>query len=79
MTTYVGHTDAVWDFKLFPVSSGDSCFLASASADGTVKIWDTQASGQLLKSTLNYNGVSDTAAYGRSKYPLKRFHKPFPL
>ncbi|KAL1930162.1 hypothetical protein VTP01DRAFT_1316 [Rhizomucor pusillus] len=65
MTTYVGHTDAVWDFKLFPVSSGDSCFLASASADGTVKIWDTQASGQLLKSTLNYNGVSDTAAYGR--------------
>ncbi|KAG0192965.1 hypothetical protein DFQ28_006997 [Apophysomyces sp. BC1034] len=56
MATYVGHTDAIWDFKLFPISREDSCLLASASADGTVKLWDTQTSGNLLKSSWNYNG-----------------------
>ncbi|KAF7724007.1 hypothetical protein EC973_001467 [Apophysomyces ossiformis] len=44
IATYVGHTDSIWDLKLFPISREDSYFLASASADGTVKIWDTQTS-----------------------------------
>ncbi|KAI9275940.1 WD40-repeat-containing domain protein [Phascolomyces articulosus] len=57
MATYVGHTDAIWDFKLFPIARDDSCLLASASADGTVKLWDTQTSGQLLKSSLTFDGV----------------------
>ncbi|KAJ8662327.1 hypothetical protein O0I10_002021 [Lichtheimia ornata] len=58
ITSYVGHTDAIWDFKLFPIARNNTCLLASASADGTVKLWDTQTSGQLLKSTLTYNGVN---------------------
>ncbi|KAG2220234.1 hypothetical protein INT45_008775 [Circinella minor] len=57
MATYVGHTDAIWDFKLFPIADNNSCILASASADGTVKLWDTQTSGQLLKSSLTFDGV----------------------
>ncbi|KAI9496878.1 WD40-repeat-containing domain protein [Zychaea mexicana] len=57
MATYVGHTDAIWDFKLFPIAREDTCLLASASADGTVKLWDTQTSGQLLKSSLTFDGV----------------------
>ncbi|KAI8575566.1 hypothetical protein K450DRAFT_261266 [Umbelopsis ramanniana AG] len=56
---YIGHTDAIWDFKLFPTAIADYLPLASASADGTVKIWDTSASGNLLKSSWSYNGVID--------------------
>ncbi|CEP14043.1 hypothetical protein [Parasitella parasitica] len=55
--TYIGHTDAIWDFKLSP-DNYNSNLLASASADGTVKIWDTQTSGNLLKSSLTFDGIS---------------------
>lgn len=54
ITTFIGHTDAIWDFKL---SSHQSHLLASASADGKVKIWDTEANDHLLKSTWNYEGI----------------------
>lgn len=64
ITSYVGHTDAIWDFKLFPIARNNTCLLASASADGTVKLWDTQTSGQLLKSTLTYNGVNTEGQRG---------------
>ncbi|PWZ03691.1 WD40 repeat-like protein, partial [Testicularia cyperi] len=37
--TLVGHTQAVWDLALLPNRSDDEGLLASASADGTVKIW----------------------------------------
>ncbi|KAI9023006.1 WD40-repeat-containing domain protein [Phycomyces nitens] len=57
IATYIGHTDAIWDFKLFPVAREETCILASASADGTLKIWDTQATDSLLKSTWNYDGM----------------------
>lgn len=65
ITSYVGHTDAIWDFKLFPIARNNTCLLASASADGTVKLWDTQTSGQLLKSTLTYNGVNTEGQRGK--------------
>jgi striatin 1/3/4 len=39
VTTLLGHTDAIWDFKLLPDTAP---FLASASADGTVKLWNTE-------------------------------------
>lgn len=45
----MGHTDAVWDFKLSP---SDRHLLASASADKSVKIWDTESEENLLKSSL---------------------------
>lgn len=51
--TLVGHTDAVWDLCLLPTQSPPPygakknspavSRLASASADGTVKIWDNEA------------------------------------
>ncbi|ORY99284.1 WD40-repeat-containing domain protein [Syncephalastrum racemosum] len=53
IATYVGHSDAVWDIELSPEG-----LLASASADGTVKIWNTESSGDLLKSSWGYDGVT---------------------
>ncbi|KAI8875402.1 WD40 repeat-like protein [Backusella circina FSU 941] len=57
IATYVGHTDAIWDFKLSSNTREDTYLLASASADGTVKIWDTQTSGNLLKSSWSFDGL----------------------
>lgn len=57
VATYIGHTDAIWDFKLSPDNYNDN-LLASASADGTVKIWDTQTSGNLLKTSWAFDGIS---------------------
>ncbi|KAI9301095.1 WD40-repeat-containing domain protein [Cunninghamella echinulata] len=53
ITTFIGHTDAIWDFKLSPNSS----LLASAAADGKIKVWDTEGSDQLLKRSWDYDGV----------------------
>ncbi|KAI8992404.1 WD40-repeat-containing domain protein [Pilobolus umbonatus] len=59
IATYVGHTDAIWDFKLSSKSKDDAlCLLGSASADGTVKLWDTKVLNNLLKSTITFNGMS---------------------
>jgi striatin 1/3/4 len=57
IATYVGHTDAIWDFKLSP-SNYQSSLLASISADKTTKIWDTESSGNLLKSSFTFEGIS---------------------
>ncbi|CAM0139791.1 unnamed protein product [Umbelopsis sp. WA50703] len=70
ITAYIGHTDAIWDFKLFPPSITDSTPLASASADGTVRIWDTGASSNLLKSTWTYNGVIEEFAHEQRTLPV---------
>lgn len=60
VNTLVGHTDAVWDLRLFPMRSADTQLLASASADGTVKIWDTESStGSHLKTSWSYGGAQD--------------------
>ncbi|KAI9265949.1 WD40-repeat-containing domain protein [Sporodiniella umbellata] len=58
LATYVGHTDAIWDLKL----SSFSNILASASSDGTVKIWDTQSTGSLLKSSWTFDGSSNESS-----------------
>ncbi|BFZ60950.1 1,2-dihydroxy-3-keto-5-methylthiopentene dioxygenase [Saitoella coloradoensis] len=43
----VGHSNAVWDVKV----SGDGRLLASAGADGMVKIWDVAGGRNKLKSS----------------------------
>ncbi|KAF9905402.1 hypothetical protein EC991_001697 [Linnemannia zychae] len=57
MSTYIGHTDTVWDIRLFPLSISSSQLLASISADGALKIWDTETSGSPLRSSWGYNGL----------------------
>ncbi|KAI8068503.1 WD40-repeat-containing domain protein [Gongronella butleri] len=47
ITTFIGHTDAIWDFCLSPSSP----LLASAAADGKVKVWNTAGTGDLLKQS----------------------------
>ncbi|KAF9313966.1 hypothetical protein BG003_004662 [Podila horticola] len=55
--SFVGHTDVVWDIRLFPLSISSSQLLASISADGSLKIWDTETKGSSLKSSWGYNGL----------------------
>jgi striatin 1/3/4 len=44
LQTLVGHSEAIWDLCLLPTqSASQSQRLASASADGTVKIWIGEA------------------------------------
>ncbi|KXS22507.1 WD40 repeat-like protein [Gonapodya prolifera JEL478] len=53
--TFVGHSNAVWDVKPHPIPHQYS-LLASASADGTVKLWSlpdaSGAGGYKLKATI---------------------------
>ncbi|KAF9897517.1 hypothetical protein BX616_005468, partial [Lobosporangium transversale] len=62
LSTYIGHTDAVWDIRLFPLSISSSQLLGSISADGSLKIWDTETKGSPLKSSWGYNGVESKSA-----------------
>lgn len=54
---FVGHTDAVWCVKTHPIKDQYQ-ILASAAADGTVKLWNTDGNYE-LKSTIDYNGLSN--------------------
>lgn len=56
LATYVGHTDAIWDLKLSPPNH-QSTLLASISADKTIKLWDTESTGSLLKSSFTFDGI----------------------
>ncbi|CAG8539929.1 77_t:CDS:10 [Ambispora leptoticha] len=60
LNTYIGHTDVIWDIKLFPIRNRNTRLLASASADGTVKIWDTETDGSPLKTSWNYYGTDNS-------------------
>ncbi|ORY01712.1 WD40 repeat-like protein [Basidiobolus meristosporus CBS 931.73] len=52
----VGHSDSVWDVKLLPGQNSHK--IASASADGTVKIWDVEHRLTILQSSIGYDGVN---------------------
>ncbi|KAK9695960.1 1,2-dihydroxy-3-keto-5-methylthiopentene dioxygenase [Basidiobolus ranarum] len=54
--TCIEHTDAVWDMKLLPKRDGDQ-FIASASADGTVRLWDTECRADDVKPPIGYDGA----------------------
>ena len=54
----MGHSDIVWGIRLHPDQIKNP-FLASVSADGSVKIWDTRESNFGLKSTIWYNGAAE--------------------
>jgi striatin 1/3/4 len=61
-----GHTDGVWDICLLGGTSPDKEVLASASADGTVKVWDVSPSraseeGGDLKLSWTARGTDYTA------------------
>jgi striatin 1/3/4 len=68
----------VWDIKLFPISISSSQLLASISADGALKIWDTETNGSPLRSSWGYHGLEaselaePTEAYtsGLAKLPV---------
>lgn len=55
--TFVGHTDGIWDMALLPLRFRDEALLATASADGTVKVWSTDELGSPLKLSWTYDGT----------------------
>lgn len=61
VSTLVGHSDAIWEIKPHPATP----FLISASADGSLKLWDVNLESSGLKSTFWYNGFtkSSTSQY----------------
>ncbi|KAG0043205.1 hypothetical protein BGZ83_011712 [Gryganskiella cystojenkinii] len=78
LSSFIGHTDSVWDIRLFPISISSSQLLASISADGALKIWDTETKGSPLRSSWGYHGLEaselaePTEAYtsGLAKLPV---------
>ena len=58
IATLEGHTDAVWDLAVIPLRVQDEALLATASADGTVKIWNTDHLASPLRLSWRYNGVA---------------------
>ncbi|CAB4406266.1 unnamed protein product [Rhizophagus irregularis] len=71
LTTYIGHTDAIWDLRLFPMRNQNTQLLASASADGKVKIWDTEAGGSPLKCSWGYYGINNEGSVnGEDRPPI---------
>ncbi|KAJ3296021.1 hypothetical protein HK104_002052 [Borealophlyctis nickersoniae] len=64
--TYVGHSDAIWDLKLHPLSQAYPV-LASASSDGAIKLWDITPGSWGLKTTLWYNGLNHEGVSTSSK------------
>lgn len=54
----VGHTDVVWDLHLHPLRP----FVVSASADGSIKVWRTDAASPLLRS-IHFRAVDGVMAH----------------
>ncbi|KAI9329538.1 WD40-repeat-containing domain protein [Obelidium mucronatum] len=60
----VAHTDTVWDMQLNDTLTKRNICLATASADGTVKIFDASDRGShRLLSTIKSNGASPTTSF----------------
>ncbi|KAJ3415755.1 GTP-binding protein of the rab [Chytridiales sp. JEL 0842] len=50
--TFIAHTNAIWDIKLHPLPQHFPA-LASAAADGSVKLWDIREGSKGLKTNLS--------------------------
>ena len=74
----VGHTQAVWDLALLPDRSDEEGLLATASADGTVKIWAVQkdvAGGKApaeLRLSWGYYGTEVSAESEKERENLEK-------
>ncbi|SPO35650.1 related to STRIATIN [Pseudozyma flocculosa] len=73
----VGHTQPVWDLALLPDKSDDEAYLATASADGTIKIWATQQtdSGRApaeLRLSWDYFGVDPPSDVSKERENLEK-------
>ncbi|KAI9595439.1 WD40-repeat-containing domain protein [Syncephalis fuscata] len=58
-TQFIGHSDIIWDLRLQPSSFEHDTrqLIASAAADGTVKLWDTYEEHSPLRNSFSYEGA----------------------
>lgn len=79
----VGHTQAIWDLCLLPSKNDEEGLLASASADGTVKIWDTEDTpdhvGGKLRLSFDYFGLEPSASKEKEKEDLLQSNQSLPI
>jgi WD40 repeat protein len=55
---FIGHSDIIWDLRLQPTLDSDTRqLIASAAADGTVKLWDTHEESSPLRNSFSYEGA----------------------
>lgn len=67
VSTFVGHLDGVWALALLGSGEDVDSLLASASADGTVKIWSTERPDAQLKLSWDYGGTEGESGGKRRK------------
>lgn len=71
LETLVGHTDGVWDVALLPSRTHEEGYLVSASADGTIKVWDSSPlyaatkQGYSLLRTWTYAGTEGATEHDK--------------
>ena len=77
--TLIGHSQAIWELVLLANRAQEETLLASASADGTVKIWDTQDLSSALKLSWDYFGTEPDAAAEAEREKLASEGKEVPI
>lgn len=65
----VGHTDGIWGLAI--VGAEGQRRLVSASADGTVKVWDAEKSSTPLLLSWDYDGLGTNGSADASKSEAK--------
>lgn len=63
LNSFVGHSQGIWDMVLLPLGPSEDSLLATASADGTLKVWSNEIQDQNdpLKLSWDYFGNEPTA------------------
>ena len=68
LSTFIGHTDGIWDMVLLPLRLRDEALLATISADGTIKVWSTDELNSPLKLSWGYYGtLEETTEEGKEE------------
>lgn len=67
---FEGHTDAIWDIAVIPLRIQGESLLASASADGTVKVWSVEHTSSPLKLSWRYYGTASEESVPNGVAPV---------
>lgn len=71
LASFVGHSQAIWDMALLPLKVDEEALLATASADGTVKVWSTERISSPLKLSWDYFGTEPSEKAEKEREAFK--------